>query len=134
MAKVFTEDNALELAEKLLQNDKNIKDEFEQKGYVTESFVTTAIANAQLSGGDVDLSDYASKEDLNDKATKATTIAGYGITDAYTKTEVDTVKNDVNAYADGLNTAMNARVATLENLVGGGFSSIQTASISALFN
>lgn len=134
MAKVFTEDNALELAEKLLQNDKNIKDEFEQKGYATESFVTTAIANAQLSGGDVDLSDYASKEDLNDKATKATTIAGYGITDAYTKTEVDTVKNDVNAYADGLNTAMNARVATLENLVGGGFSSIQTASISALFN
>ena len=204
--KVFTEDGALELAEKLLQNDKDIKDELEQKGYATESFVTEKIAEAQLEDKEVDLSGYALKSEIpstlpasdvydwakaenkptytadevgalpntteipsidglvseerltealspyaktadiveyddselksliDDKAEKSTTIAGYGITDAYTKTEVDAVKSDVNAYTDGLNTAMNTRVVTLENLVGGGFSSIQTASISALFN
>ena len=35
--KVFTEDGALELAEKLLKNDKDIKEELEQKGYATEA-------------------------------------------------------------------------------------------------
>lgn len=41
-------------------------------------------------------SNYATKSSLsslqttvNDKATKATTLAGYGITDAYTKTQID---------------------------------------------
>lgn len=35
--KIFSEDNALELAEKLLQNDKNIKDELEEKIEALES-------------------------------------------------------------------------------------------------
>lgn len=34
-------------------------------------------------------SDFVSSADLSGKADKATTLAGYGITDAYTKTEVD---------------------------------------------
>ena len=44
---------------------------------------------------------------LEEKANKATTLAGYGITDAYTKTEIDSkvasvyrYKGSVNAYAD----------------------------------
>lgn len=32
---------------------------------------------------------YATKTQVDDKANKATTLAGYGITDAYTKTESD---------------------------------------------
>ena len=54
-----------------------------------------------------------SATDFNNKADKATTISGYGITDAYTKTEVDTklstvykVKgsaNDYTVFRDGAN-------------------------------
>ena len=103
MTKVFTEDGALELAERLLQNDKDIKDEFERKGYATETFVTNAIANAQLSGGDVDLSGYASKEDLNDYALKSQIPS----LDGYAKTE------DIpDEYDD---TALSNRITTVEN-------------------
>lgn len=44
-------------------------------------------------------------EALNNKADKATTLAGYGITDAYTKTEIDekvqTINNNLNSKVDG---------------------------------
>ena len=43
-----------------LENDKN---------YATETFVTTKIAEAELAGGDIDLSGYATKEDIADKVT-----------------------------------------------------------------
>ena len=64
--KVFSEESALQLSEMLLQNDKNIKTEIEGKipsvdGLATETYVDNAIANAQLSGGNVDLSSYLSK-------------------------------------------------------------------------
>ena len=39
-------------------------------GYATETFVTNKIAEAQLSGGDIDLSGYATKDELNSKANK----------------------------------------------------------------
>jgi hypothetical protein len=42
---------------------------------------------------DTDLADRVTAVE-NNKADKATTVAGYGITDAYTKTEVDTAIND----------------------------------------
>lgn len=102
--KIFFEDNALYLVEKLLQNDKDIKTEIEEKipsidglasekyvdnavknvkpnldGYATETYVNNAIANAQLSGGDteVDLSGYATKDNLKDYATKEHTHDEY---------------------------------------------------------
>ena len=41
-------------------------------GYATETYVTTKIAEASLSGGEVDLSNYVTKDELtNDLATKA---------------------------------------------------------------
>ena len=51
----------------------------------------------------VDLTDYATKEELNNqiaeletqKADKATTLAGYGITDTYTKTEITNLITDI---------------------------------------
>ena len=55
-------------------------------GYATESWVTNKgyITNSALNG-------YATEEWVTEKnyAVKATTLAGYGITDAYTKTESD---------------------------------------------
>ena len=61
MAKIFSEDNALLLAEKLLQNDKKIKTELEEK-----------INSITVSGGnhDIDLSEYATKNDLEGYAYK----------------------------------------------------------------
>ena len=63
-----------------LENDSNFltsipneyvtESELSSKNYVSESFVTNKIAEAQLGGesGTVDLSGYATKDDLNDKA------------------------------------------------------------------
>ena len=60
-----------------------------------KTYVDTAVAGAVATAGtnaDTKLADYAKKADvnnaLNGKANKATTLAGYGITDAYTKGEV----------------------------------------------
>ena len=44
--------------------------ELSAKGYVTETYVQNKIAEASLSGGEVDLSGYATKDDLNTKADK----------------------------------------------------------------
>lgn len=55
------------------------------------------------------------------------------LTDYATKTEVATAKSEANTYADGLNTAMDTRVTTLEGLVGEGYEAIPEASIRALF-
>lgn len=84
MANFLTDERALQLTELLLQNDKDIKTEIEGKipsveGLATETYVNNAIANAQLSGGDinVDLSGYATKDDLNDYATKEHTHNEY---------------------------------------------------------
>ena len=70
----------------------------------TTAFVTTAVANktsvasatkaTQDASGNVITSTYATKTELTNglagKANTATTLSGYGITNAYTKTEVDT--------------------------------------------
>ena len=45
---------------------------------------------------------------LNNKANKATTLAGYGIGDAYTKSEVDSIKNEVETSATNKVTTHNA--------------------------
>ena len=45
---------------------------------------------------------------LNNKANKATTLAGYGIEDAYTKSEIDSIKNEVETSATNKVTTHNA--------------------------
>jgi hypothetical protein len=45
------------------------------EGYATENYVTNAITNAKIEGGDgdpIDLSGYATKDDLNKKVDKVT--------------------------------------------------------------
>lgn len=46
------------------------ENELNSKGLATETFVTNKIAEASLSGGDVDLSGYATKEELSNKSDK----------------------------------------------------------------
>lgn len=46
-------------------------------------------SNGNLTDSGAKASDFVSSSALDDKADKSTTLAGYGITDAYTKTETD---------------------------------------------
>ena len=50
--------------------------ELSSKGYATETFVTNKIAEASLSGGDVDLSGYATKDDIPTKTSELTHDSG----------------------------------------------------------
>lgn len=74
-----------------------LKSEIE-KDYATKAYVDEAISNVE-----VDTSDLVSTSQFNTelakKADKSTTLAGYGITDVYTKAEVDTAI--VNAKLEG---------------------------------
>ena len=75
------------------------------EGLATEDYVDTAIANAQLSGGEIDTSNFATKEDLNAKVDKK---LGYSLVsdseinrlssiDNYDDTEI---KNELNNKSD----------------------------------
>lgn len=54
---------------------------------------------------------------LNDKADKATTLSGYGITDAYNKSETD---NSLKAKQDKLVSGTNIKTVNGQSLLGGG--------------
>ena len=76
-----------------LENDSNfltsIPDEYvTETELVDKSYVTTETANSTYATKS-ELADKADITALNLKADKETTLAGYGITDAYTKTETD---------------------------------------------
>ena len=64
------------------------EEELNAKGLATETFVTNKIAEASLSSGEVDLSGYATKDELNAKANKSDipNLDGYAL-----KTEIPTV-------------------------------------------
>lgn len=49
------------------------------------------------SGGEVDLSSYATKKELENKADKSTTLSGYGITNAYTKLEINDMLSGISS-------------------------------------
>jgi hypothetical protein len=97
--------------------------------------------------------------DIANKANKATTLSGYGITDAYTKSEVDaktivdsalsstsanpvqnkivnsaivTATNAITANTNSIN-AHTDKISALETKVGDGFTAITSAEIQALF-
>ena len=76
-----------------LQNDSNFltsvpaeyvtETELNEKGFLTEDSLSETYATK------VELAEKADKTALDGKADKETTLAGYGITDAYTKSEAD---------------------------------------------
>ena len=65
----------------------------------------------------------ALQNSINEKATKATTLAGYGITDAYTKAETDAAidadvaaaRTAITTAYEAADTALDSRISTLEN-------------------
>ena len=65
-------------------------------GYATENFVAAKIAEAELSGGDVDLSGYATKDDIPTKTSQLTNDSGFltkhqDLTDYAKKTDIPDV-------------------------------------------
>ena len=85
--------NAIPTKVSQLQNDSNFltsvpaeyitETELSEKGFLTEDSLSETYATK------VELAEKADKTALDGKADKETTLAGYGITDAYTKTETD---------------------------------------------
>ena len=75
-------------------------------GYATETFVTNKIAEAQLgSGGDIDLSGYATKDELNTKVDK---IEGYSLISDSEITRLSKVNNyDDTEIKNSLNSKAN---------------------------
>lgn len=70
--------------------------EVDLTGYATETYVSTKIAEAQLSGdnNDIDLSGYATKDDIPTKTSQLTNDSGFltkhqSLTNYYTKSEVN---------------------------------------------
>ena len=77
---------------------------FDETGLATETYVTNAIAAAQLNGGEVDLSGYATKVDL---LTKVDNVEGKGLsTNDYT----DADKAKVDGIDTSISTAVNAAI------------------------
>ena len=94
---------AAESAETTQQNEEILQQ------YVDDAmqYAANAAASSQDAAGFAnDAEQYAeeAKQATAGKADKATTLAGYGITDAYTKTQVDQKINDVQGDVDTLNT------------------------------
>ena len=77
--------------------------ELSEKKYVTESFVTNKIAEAELSGGDVDLSGYVTKDELNNKVDK---VKGKSLIDDI---EIERLKNVTNYDDTQLRSLINSK-------------------------
>lgn len=117
--------------------------------------ITVPTNNNQLTNG----AGYITSSAISNKADKSTTLAGYGITNAYTKTEVDamtavdsalsststkpvqnkvvnsaivTATNAITANTNSIN-AHTDRITALETKVGDGFEEITSQEIQALF-
>ena len=80
-----TKENLLKEVNEELNTKSNInhthdeyvtESELNAKGYATETFVTNKIAEASLSGGDVDLSDYATIDFVTQKIAEASLSGG----------------------------------------------------------
>lgn len=94
---------AAESAETTQQNEEILQQYVDNAG----RYAANAAASSQDAAGFAnDAEQYAeeAKQATAGKADKATTLAGYGITDAYTKTQVDQKINDVQGDVDTLNT------------------------------
>ena len=96
--------------------NKNAISEINEKFYTKEQINT--MLDSVLGGGGIGGNYYTKNEidtKLNSKANKTTTLSGYGITDAYTKTQVDKKVSDlVNSAPETLAT-LNELASALGN-------------------
>lgn len=70
---------------------------------VAEGGEPNVIDTVKVNGTALPVTDKAVNVDLSNYATKATTLSGYGITDAYTKTEVDDKIDDLDTGVTSVN-------------------------------
>ena len=87
---ILVQDNGV--TKRIKSND--LIDTVDLTGYATETYVQNKIAEASLSGGEVDLSDYATKADLNNKANVSHTHTKSDITDLSIPTKTSQLTND----------------------------------------
>ena len=59
-------------------------------------------------------------QDVSGKADKATTLGGYGITDAYTKTEIDSLVGDIENALCNVDNSLNEVINAQNSLISGG--------------
>jgi hypothetical protein len=59
-------------------------------------------------------------QDVSGKADKATTLGGYGITDAYTKTEIDSLVGDIENALWTIDNSLNEVINAQNSLISGG--------------
>ncbi len=87
------EQNGLEPSAENLHQLADVFADFKARASAAEGFATqakeSADAAAESAASAAELDNYALSSALAEYAKKATTLAGYGITDAYTKSEVD---------------------------------------------
>lgn len=87
-----------------LENDSGfLTDHQSLEGYATETYVKDKIAEAQIGGGDIDLSDYAKKTELPTKTSQLTNDSGFltqhqDLSSYAKKSEIPTVPTNVSAF------------------------------------
>ena len=91
-----------EIAEAVIRNEEDIKQnklDISEKANVSDIYYRGTIDAMVGAKADINNVYYRGTIDakLGDKADKATSLSGYGITDAYTKTEVDETIGDIEA-------------------------------------
>lgn len=98
----------------LLLGKANVSDIPDMSNYYDKTETNTLLANkankaTTLAG--YGITDAYTKNEVNtslaNKADKATTLAGYGITDAYTQNEVDTISSGLQGQITGIKTPVN---------------------------
>ena len=116
--KVATEIDSINLSSYAKKSEipTAISDLTNDSNFATQSFVTNKIAEAQLEGGNVDLSGYATKDELNSKLDKASIVNTLNSTDANSPLSAAQGKV-LNEKVDSFN-ELNTAIETLEKLVG----------------
>lgn len=102
----------------------NLNFEFDRKADKATTYTKTEVDTLLLGKANIsdipDMSNYYDKSETNtllaNKANKATTLAGYGITNAYTQNEVDTIASGLQGQITGIKTTTNGNFTAASNI------------------
>lgn len=103
---------------------ENLHFDFDSKADKATTYTKTEVDTLLLGKANVsdlpDMSNYYNKTAtdnlLANKANKSTTLSGYGITDAYTQNEVDTIASGLQGQITGIKTATNGIFTAASNI------------------
>lgn len=109
---------------------KNLWDSYNGKGFAAEYSEYADRAGNDAAGNQIDAT-YATKTEVSAKADVATTLAGYGITDAYTKTESDALYATSSTVEQHVNATDNPHQVTKEQVGLGNVGNFKAVSTGA---